>query len=76
MYYQGVAVRLIQYSFESLEEEVELSFPFAVHWMWPVYAYVVMVIFFLVAALLLVVSSAWHLLGEQGLKNRCGPKNN
>jgi len=61
-YYQWVAVRLIEQSLHDLAGDETLHFPLTVAWMWPGYAYGVMVIFFFVGSLLLILACASQLL--------------
>jgi hypothetical protein len=61
-YYQWVAVRLIQYYMNQSVGDDTLYFPLSVPWLWPGYAYGVMVAAFFVAAMLLVLTSLRQLL--------------
>jgi hypothetical protein len=64
-YYQWVAVRLIQYMKEDLAGQAMEYFPLTVSWLWPGYAYGVMVSCFFLATLLLVVTATRRLLVER-----------
>jgi hypothetical protein len=59
-YYQWVAVRLIQYV-----KDDQVYFPLTVSWLWPGYAYGVMVSCFFLATLLLVVTATGRLRVER-----------
>lgn len=64
-YYQWVAVRLLEHFMKKVIGQGVLSFPLTISWLWPGYAYGVMVCAFFVAAILLVLASTYQFFGDR-----------